>query len=173
MRLLKDRQQRAAYDWERVVSCEAIGFPEFNTIRECARWARPIWLAERSRYGLAGVPMPSIKGLPRSPTNRRVAGATTSLDGREIQLSKPLRNRYGILHEMAHALIATHGVAHESHGPEWLGCYIGLLCRHAGFSGSLLLRKARLHGLRYSSPMVGKSPECIPPAELLAHFMFN
>lgn len=146
MRLLKDRQRRAAYDWDDDITGYSAPFPEFATIRECAAWARPIWLVERGRYGYAGVPMPLIvRGKDRHESK-------TSLDGRTISVAH--QNSYILMHEMAHALI----LSRESHGPDWVGCFMGLLCRHAGYSLNWLIKAARQHGLRYSMCKVGPRP---------------
>lgn len=156
----QDRQRSKVYQWEVIASGNLAQVhdlissrhhlykPEFETLQECAAFLEPIWRAERGRYGRAKVPMPVIER-----PNRGQRRAIAHPDHR-ITLPKWTRNRWMILHEMAHLL----NPGEEAHGPRFVGILMGLLARHAGYDAQELMASADEAGVKYHVRSIGAVP---------------
>lgn len=142
----RDNQRNRVYCWERLVLPRP--GPQWRQIDEVAEWAKPIWRAERGRYGLAKAPMPAIVS---SGWGQRSATAHGSY---RIELPRWARQPYTVLHEMAHCLTSRN----EAHGPRFVGVLIGLLARHAGLDADKLMAAADEMGVKYHVRSIGAVP---------------
>lgn len=96
----RDTQRSRVYAWERLVAkLERRDFyaPTWDALEDVVSWARPIWRAERGRYGRPGAAMPAID---RPAWGQRRALAY--LWQRKITLPKWARSPWVTIHEMAH-----------------------------------------------------------------------
>jgi putative metallohydrolase (TIGR04338 family) len=147
MRRPRDNQRSTVYAWGRKVE----GYyrePEFTTVAEVERWARPIWRAERGRYGLARSAAPEF-----IPAHWGQRSAIAHNDHR-ISLPRWARQRPVVLHEMAHRLTP----GDEAHGPRFVGVHIGLLARHLDYDAYELMALADEMGVNYHVRSIGTVP---------------
>lgn len=145
----RDNQRSRVYAWQRlVVRHEDHYVGVFKTVEECAAFARPIWRAERGRYGRARVEMPLFE---RPHRGQRSALAHSD---HRITLPRWARNPFVILHEMAHRLTP----ADEAHGPRFVGVLIGLCARHLGLDRDYMIQAAYEAGVRVHERSIGKTP---------------
>lgn len=152
----RDSQRSKVYAWERRASGGTFGGEHFKSLDEVAEYAKPIWRAERGRYGKARYPVPRFE----SGRGRGVAYGSGL-----IMLGRPSRNPWVVLHEMAHCL--THDAANrEGHGPRFVGVLIGLLARHAGQSADELMALADEMGVKYHVRSIGAVPVTSLPERL-------
>lgn len=147
MRTERDTQRSKVYAWERRIK----GYhrpPEWKTLDEVIEFARPIWSAERGRYGRAGVPMPSIERPHR--------GQRSALAHSDHRITLPLWARQGpvVLHEMAHQLTPDDA----GHGARFVSVLIGLLSRHLGYDANELMALADEMGVKYHVRSIGVVP---------------
>jgi hypothetical protein len=143
----RDNQRSLVYAWERRIN----GYhraPEWKTIDEVIAFAKPVWRAERGRYGRARAPMPEIASSSW--------GQRSALAHYDHRITLPLwaRQRPVVLHEMAHRLTPLE----EAHGPRFVGVLIGLLCRHAGYDANELMALADEMGVKYHVRSIGVVP---------------
>jgi hypothetical protein len=143
----RDTQRSRVYAWERKIK----GYhrpPEWRDLDDVIAFARPIWSAERGRYGRANVPMPAIERPHR--------GQRSALAHSDHRITLPLWARQGpvVLHEMAHQLTP----ADPGHGPRFVGVLIGLLSRHLGYDAGELMALADEMGVKYHVRSVGVVP---------------
>jgi len=145
MRRPRDNQRSKVYRWQDRVRlpCET-----FKTLEECEAYLRPIWRAERGRYGHARVPLPIIE---RPAWGQRSAIAH---EDHRITLPRWARKPDTILHEAAHRLTP----ADEGHGPRFVGVLIGLMCRHLGYDADTLMAAADAMGVKYHVRSIGSVP---------------
>lgn len=149
MRRPRDNQRSRVYIWERlVIPHDQRGVGRFRTIDEVVGFARPIWRAERGRYGRAKVEMPLFQS---SSWGQRHALAH---DDHRISLPLWARNPFVILHEMAHRLTPQD----EAHGPRFVGVLIGLCARHLGLDRDYLLALAQETGVKVHEKSIGATP---------------
>jgi hypothetical protein len=151
----RDNQKSLVYQWEAGASSRAIYQSEWDTIAEVEAWLRPIWRAERGRYGRAKADYPT---LHHGHWGQRRALAYHSHD--RISLPRWSRNKWVALHEMAHLLTPRD----EAHGPRFVGVLMGLLARHAGYDVDELMASADAAGVRYHARSIG----CVPVTPLAA-----
>jgi hypothetical protein len=148
VRRKRDNQRTLCYRWEDAVTGGKHLSAEWTTIDEVEAFMKPIWRAERGRYGRANVPMPV---LHHGHWGQRAAIAYSS---HKISLPRHTRNVWMVLHEMAHCLTP----ADEAHGPRFVGVLMGLAARHAGYDVEVLKAKADEMGLRYYAGSIGAAP---------------
>lgn len=152
MRRPRDTQRSRVYAWEREACAALMGRsefePEFKTLEECQAYADPIWRKERGRVGLAGQVAPSIE-RPNMGQRRALAHAD-----HRITLPRWARNRWVILHEMAHRLTPRD----EGHGPRFVGVLIGLLARWCDLDATELMRMAEESGVKFYVRSIGSVP---------------
>lgn len=148
MSKIRDRQREKVYAFERAASRGAVYVAEWDSIQECSDWLKPIWRAERGRYGRATVEMPLLRHAHWGQT-RPKAHST-----HQISLPKFSRNSWIVLHEAAHRL----NVGHEAHGARFVGMLMGLLVRHANYEIDYLTTLAEEMGVKYSSQSIGALP---------------
>lgn len=153
----KDRQRSKVYAWEEVASKGAWKVPTFQTLEQCQAWLTPIWRRERGRYGRARVGAPSVE---RPSWGQRRALAHSNM---RITLPRTFRNPWMLLHEAAHLLTPRD----EAHGPRFVGCLIGLLCRHAGYRAEDLMEAADEMGVAYYLRSIGHVPVVTLASRLL------
>ncbi len=147
----RDNQRSRVYEWERHASKTARlqMYMGDMTLEEAVAWATPIWRSERGRVGLAKVRAPSIE---RPHWGQRSALAHPD---HRITLPRWARNKWVVLHELAHRL-TPHD---EAHGPRFVGVLIGLVCRHIdGLDADWLMRLADEHGVKYYVKSIGVVP---------------
>jgi hypothetical protein len=146
----RDSQRSAVYAWERV-AVEGFRSDEARSVEAVAEFVKPIWRAERGRYGLAKYPPPVIRG------GRGAWGQTDTLMlAPWARASLPV-----VLHEVAHALDGSKGYGRGrsgAHGPRFVGIYIGLLARHLGLDADALMAHADERGVRYDVRAIGAVP---------------
>lgn len=159
----RDSQRSRVYEWERRCVRDLAGLslhdPEkgFEALEQCIAYATPIWRKERGRVGLAKVKAPSIE---RPAWGQRRALAN---DWRHaITLPKWARNRWVILHEMAH-LLTPRDVAH---GPRFVGVLIGLAARWLDYDATQLMAWADEAGVKYYVRSIGSVPILGPAAHV-------
>lgn len=147
----RDNQRSRVYAWERAASKTAqlemyMGEME---LADAIEWATPIWRSERGRVGLAKVKAPTIE-RPHWGQRRALAHSD-----HRITLPRWARNRWVVLHELAHRLTPYD----EAHGPRFVGVLIGLVCRHIeGLDASWLMRLADDYGVKYYVKSIGVVP---------------
>lgn len=150
----RDNQRSKVYAWERAavreITGRGIGVPEFQSLEQCREWAAPIWKKERGRVGLAKARAPSIE---RPAWGQRRALAH---DDHRITLPRWARNRWVILHEVAHRL-TPHD---QAHGPRFVGVLIGLVCRWLELDVKQLMQMAEERGVKYYLRSIGVVPVC-------------
>ena len=147
----RDNQRSKCYAWERAVAEQeghSIYEPDFKTVDECAAWAAPIWRKERGRVGLAKAAAPSIE---RPSWGQRSALAHGD---HRITLPRWARNRWVILHEMAHRLTPKD----EAHGPRFVGVLMGLAARWMDCDADTMMRAADEAGVKYHVRSIGVVP---------------
>lgn len=148
----RDRQRSRVYAWEREVCARllgrSIGTPDYDTIPECEAYAKPIWRAERGRVGLARQHAPDIE-RPHWGQRRALAH-----HDHRITLPRWARNRWVILHELAHRLTPTD----EAHGPRFVGVLMGLVARWLDLDAQELMELADRHGVLYYVRSIGVVP---------------
>lgn len=144
----RDKQRSRVYAWERTVKGYFNGGEQMKTIDEVIAFAKPIWAAERGRYGLAKAPAPRFESSSW--------GQRSALAFADHRITLPLwaRRPPVVLHEMAHRLTPND----EAHGPRFVGVMIGLLARHAGFDADTLKASAEEQGVKYDARSVGTVP---------------
>ena len=143
----RDNQRSKVYAWERKIK----GYhraPTWTTIDEVVAFAKPVWNAERGRYGLGGQAMPLFQ--PASWGQRNAL----AMHDHRIKLPRWARQEPVVLHEMAHRLTPRD----EAHGPRFVGVLIGLLSRHAGYVAEELMALADEMGVKYHVRAVGSVP---------------
>lgn len=148
MRRPRDNQRSRVYSWENAVTRGALWAGTMKTVDECAAFVKPIWRAERGRYGRAKVEMPLLQ-----PSSWGQRSALAHADHR-ITLPRWARNPWVLMHEMAHRL-TPHD---EAHGPRFVGVLIGLASRHLGYDADVLMAKADEMGVRYHVQSIGAVP---------------
>jgi hypothetical protein len=144
----RDTQRSRVYAWERAVTAGACYSQTIKSVEEVAAFLKPIWLAERGRYGRANVPLPEIH---HGHWGQRRALA---YNYHRISLPKWARNPWVILHEAAHLLDRKN----FDHGPRFVGILIGLAARHLGHDADDLMEKADEMGVRYDVRSIGAVP---------------
>jgi hypothetical protein len=144
----RDNQRSRVYAWEKRITKGAHYSGTLATLEECTEFLRPIWRAERGRYGRARVAMPPIE---RPAWGQRSAIAH---DCHRITLPRWARNPWTILHEAAHRLTPDD----EGHGPRFVGVFIGLVCRHMGYDAEELMSTADEMGVKYHVRSIGSVP---------------
>jgi len=144
----RDNQRSKVYAWEARCTKSAHWSGTMKTLDECDAYLRPIWGAERGRYGRARVPMP--------PIERPAWGQRSALAHASHRITLPLwaRNPWTILHEAAHRLTPTD----EGHGPRFVGVLMGLACRHLGYVAEELMATADEMGVKYHVRSIGSVP---------------
>lgn len=156
MKRPRDFQRSRLYAWERQVSKRlAIDmFAEQLTLDEARSFVERVWREERTRYGHANREAPPVK----DGRGRRKAGGSL----RAITLPRWSRNPWVVLHEMAHAVTQSETLGEHPpggwHGEHFLGCLIGLACRHMGLPREILLGSALEAGLRVDQNSIGEFP---------------
>lgn len=129
-----DRQRSRVYAWEdRVVA----PFSGGDIARaEARRMVEAIWADLGLRHP------PAVEPLPGQA--RRRLGDATRL---RIRLPPQVPD-WVLLHELAHALSASHDGASDGHGPRFLGLYAQLLLRYLRVPEEILWASLRQAGLR-------------------------
>jgi hypothetical protein len=131
-----------------------------KSIEEVEAFMKPIWRAERGRYGHAKRPVPNI---------RSGRGASAHGSGL-IVLGRWARNPWVVLHEMTHCLTPE---AH--HGPRFVGVLIGLTARHIGLDADAMLQAAYDMGVKVDVRSIGRVPvypwwkrveKCLPGTDM-------
>lgn len=152
----RDSQKSKVYAWEDAAyhrhAHRSIYEPEYRTLEECEAFATPVWRCERGRMGHASKAAPTIERPAWGASSARASRAMHAL-----RLPRWARNRWVILHEMAHLLAVG-----DRHGPRFVGCLIGLACRHLGMDANLLMQMADEFGVKYHVRTIGVVPVCGP-----------
>jgi len=143
----RDNQRSRVYRWQSMLG--AHNMPLFRTVDEVADWLKPIWRAERGRYGHARMPMPEIH---HGHWGQRQGIAYTGQH--RMSLPRWARQPWTILHEAAHLLTPRD----EAHGPRFVGVLIGLAARHMGHDADALMAAADAQGVRYDMRSIGAVP---------------
>lgn len=156
----RDQQRSRLYAWERDMATKAaravegelvrskslfVPDDELHDLASCQAYVDRVWKAERARYG-QGRRQPPVVVRPSWGQRRAIAHAY-----HQISLPRTVRNRWMILHEVAHRLTPDD----EPHGPRFLGVLIGLLHRHAGYDADELLASAQEARLRVKPQSLG------------------
>lgn len=147
----RDTQRSRVYAWQRKAFTTEQHYrtdERFRDIEAAAAYMAPIWRSERGRYGLAKQPAPKVES---SSWGQRSAIAH---DDHRITLPLWARNPIVMLHELAHRLTPDD----PGHGPRWVGCFIGLLCRHHGQDANELMALCDEHGVKYHVRAIGSVP---------------
>jgi hypothetical protein len=111
-----DRQQQLVYDWEnRIVAPLDKTIVSFDNIKQIVNY---VWQDEGLEYP------PLVERLP--PQTRRKCGDATRTKIRFQEAT----NTWIILHELAHAMSATHDHRSNLHGALFMGLYLRLLQRY-------------------------------------------
>jgi hypothetical protein len=132
----RDGQRSRLYRWE-----AAAVLPRANrrlSLEECADLVMRV-------FAWAEAPQSKASWRPPRVTDGR--GRRHACGSREIiKLPVWARTPAIVLHECAH------GLAHDQHGPEFLGVYIILLERFSSLDAATLTTTARAAGLRVADP---------------------
>jgi len=147
----RDTQRSLVYRWERAVTRSGHYAQTIDSVDDVAAYLKPIWRAERGRYGHAGKPMPEIH-----PGGWGQVRAHAKPWLHRISLPRWSRNPWVILHEAAH-ILAGSGTG-GWHGPRFVGCMIGLAARHLERDAEALMAKADEMGVRYDRRSIGAVP---------------
>ena len=130
----RDRQRSRVYAWEnRVIAPRDRSLVPFPATQAMVN---AIWSEMGLRYP------PRVEPLP-AQARTRVADA----DRRTLRLPR-LTPSWCLLHELAHALSATHDGHSDGHGPVFMGLYIQLLGRYLRLDEAELLRSLEHAGLQ-------------------------
>lgn len=130
----RDTQRARVYAWEdRFVAPYGGGLVRFA---EAARMVEAIWADLGLRYP------PAVEPLPPQ-ARRRLADA----DRMRLRLPEAVPD-WVLLHELAHALSASHDGRSDGHGPRFLGLYAQLLIRYLRIPEEALFSSIRQAGLR-------------------------
>jgi hypothetical protein len=156
----RDNQRSRVYAFEGRIQAHEAPLA-WETVGEVAAWLKPIWRAERGRYGRAKVPMPDV--VPASWGQR----SALAMPDHRLKLPRWARVPAVVLHEAAHRLTPRD----EAHGPRFVGVLIGLLCRHAGHDANELMALADEMGVRYHVRSIGVVP-VIGTAERIRRAIF-
>jgi hypothetical protein len=103
-----------------------------------------IWAESGLRYP------PKVEKLPRQ-SRRLLANATRLV----LRLPDALPC-WCLLHELAHAMAATHEGESDLHGPRFMGLYLRLLVRYLRLPEAALLTSSRAAG-------IDVDPDAVPP----------
>jgi hypothetical protein len=133
MTALRDYQRARVYAWEwSEVAPHAGALVPFAATQGMVD---AIWAESGLRYP------PKVEKLPRQ--SRRVLAHATRLALR-LPESVPC---WCLLHEMAHAMAATHEGLSDQHGARFMGLYLRLLVRYLRLPGPALLASSRAAGI--------------------------
>ncbi len=131
---VRDAQRARVYAWEdRVVAPLAPGMVGFDAAQGMVD---AIWAESGLRFP------PKVARLPARAT-RTVARA----DRLTVELPAEIAC-WCLLHELAHAMSATHDGAGDGHGPVFVGLYVDLLVRYLRLDRARLLESLRAAGIR-------------------------
>lgn len=142
----RDSQRSAVYAWERTIEGVRTS-GEFLDLEEIDVFISRVWPKERGRYG---------RPRSKAPAIQRVHwGQTRAIShGNAVSFPRWARNPWVVLHELAHELLPTG----EHHGGRFVGCLIGLACRHMGLDRDYLVRSAEEAGVRVNLIAIGATP---------------
>jgi hypothetical protein len=140
--VVRDYQRGRVYAWERVAVAphgeSVVAFAAAQGMVDA------IWAESGLRYP------PKVEHLPRQ--SRRVLASATRL---VLCLPRAVPC-WCLLHELAHAMAATHDGYSDQHGPRFMGLYLRLLVRYLRLPEATLLASARTAG-------IDVDPDAVPP----------
>jgi hypothetical protein len=148
----RDSQRSAVYAWEaRAVRTNGMRMDEqvLGSVEDVEAFLKPIWRAERGRYGRARESLPEVH---HGHWGQRSALAYSY--ERRISLPRWARNPWVILHEAAHLLERSR----QGHSARFVGILIGLAARHLGHDAVELMALADEMGVRYDVRSIGAVP---------------
>ena len=133
-----DFQKAKCYSWEDLhVHRRARSMTSFAQAQDAVNF---IWHEEGCEYP------PKIKAISKSSVH-------TVAHANRLSISIPERGIKTtiLLHEIAHCLTSTaHGEGSAQHGPRWVGVYMKLLAKYAGFDLNELMVTARSAGVEFN-----------------------
>ena len=135
---MKDLQRSRVYAWEDAVVAprdrSAIPFEQAQML------VTAVWLAQQL------LSPPKVEPMPRQARRTWPTGSRTTI---RLAQDRPTPT-YIILHEVAHALSSTVDGDTDTHGPDFVGLYMGLLDRRLRIPAPLLMFTANQHGLTFN-----------------------
>lgn len=133
---LRDFQRQRVYDWEEEhVLKKDRDFVPFDQLQALVDY---IWTQEGLEHP------PKVRPMVKQ---RKDLGAATRL---KVLSPENGMTSTVLIHELAHSMCATHDGLSNWHGARFVGVYIDLLAKYAGFDANLLRYTAKEAGVKFN-----------------------